>query len=400
MNENDLFDALAAPSKEKLAGIMDSLKMVPRATIEYVKAHPQEVAGALVGAGALTLAQYTQNRPGKDGTSIQQRLSQRVVDSTEDMKDEAERSGKPLGFFKDLTQATAPAVKGVSDVLARHPVKGALLVAPAGASLGYGLASKFLKHGSAKPCVTKKATMTKLSAMADQWGRELAHDGMVKEALPSLMGVAAGKAMHFATAGSAAARVGGGAALGAGAGAARHMMQPKDEQGNRKGSLLASMGVGAGAGALGGAALKPGAQALAGMNNKAGKFLGGALTREARATGNVAATQAARQSAAVRGAKNSIARGAAPKALPAQMTSPGVGTQGPAAMPLKPGLPGKGGRALPAPAAAPSATATPAAAPAAPKPPPAPNPAAKPQQGVVDRIRGFGRTVAPSIFGP
>lgn len=389
MNELDLFDVLAEPSREKLAGVLDSLKTVPKATIEYVKAHPEQVAGALVGAGALTLAQYAQNRPGKSGTSVQQRLSQKAVDATNEMKRDAKRDGKPLGLTADLAQATAPAVKGVSDVLARHPVKGALMVAPAGGMLGYTLASRFLKQGCAMPIrPTKKAAMTKLS-MADQWGRELARE-LTKEASPvgSIMSHGVGRAMQWATGASLRNRAIAGGVAGMAGGAAKHMMGPVDPAtGKRQGSLLGSMAAGTVVGAGAGAGARAAAQHIGSMNNQVGRYAGGALTRTVNqaakgTTGsvNLAARQASMDMARARGSAQTALKTTNPEAFrKAQQESLA--------------------RASQKHTVAPSPNAKPAAAPKPVKPPAAPNPAAKPQ-GVMDRIRGFGRTVAPSIFGP
>lgn len=145
MNENDLFEVLAAPSREKLAGVVgDFVRTNAHVAGEAIKKHKAPLIAAGTGAGLLTLAQYLQNRPDKSGTSGQQRLSQRIADSAHTAKAEADASGKP-SFTKDMTDAMAPSVKNVSDVLAKHPGKGALLAAPLGASAGWALAQRFMR---------------------------------------------------------------------------------------------------------------------------------------------------------------------------------------------------------------------------------------------------------------
>lgn len=126
MNELDFISALRGPSgKEKTAGLLDTLK----------NKAPQIGAG-LAGAGVLTGAQYLMNKKNGNQASSAQKAGLALLTSSEAVKDQAERDNRPLTFREDITSATAPSIKNLGDVLARHPVKGALLVAPAGALAG------------------------------------------------------------------------------------------------------------------------------------------------------------------------------------------------------------------------------------------------------------------------
>lgn len=103
-------------------------------------------------------------------------------------------------------------------------------------------------------------------AMADQWGRELAHNTFEKQAgLPPIMGSAAttlgrgiGRAIGATSAATAGTRAAVGAGVGAVGGAVKHMAGPVDPNtGKRQGSLLGSMAGGATLGAGAGLAAKP-----------------------------------------------------------------------------------------------------------------------------------------------
>ena len=163
----------------------------------------------------------------------------------------------------------------------------------------------------------KKATMIKLSAeeklaMVDGWAREMA-----KEAFAPLVKELVGKGMHAAVGTGLKTRAAVGAGIGAAGGAAKHMLGPKDEQGNRHGSLLGSMAGGAAIGAGAGAGARAAAQHLGSMNNAVGKYTGGALQRTVRQAGVSTPGGAAASKASLSMAQ---ARGTAQKALMADPT--------------------------------------------------------------------------------
>lgn len=148
MNELDFIEALsdrdskrATAAREflgkmKTAGLVDHLRNAATAAQGFVKEHPQEIGAALLGAGALTGAQYLRNRSSNGKPSADQKMMGALLASTEAMKDQAERDNRPLSFREDITAAVTPAAKNVADVMARHPVKGAVLIAPVGALAG------------------------------------------------------------------------------------------------------------------------------------------------------------------------------------------------------------------------------------------------------------------------
>ena len=111
--------------KQKTSGIMD-----------LVKGKAPEIGAALAGAGLASGAQYLMNRKPPGGKSVEQRAATAFLASSEAVKDQAERDNRPLTFREDMTDAIAPSSKRMADVLARHPVKGAVLVAPVGALAG------------------------------------------------------------------------------------------------------------------------------------------------------------------------------------------------------------------------------------------------------------------------
>lgn len=111
--------------KQKMSSLMDVLK-----------GRAPEIGAAVAGAGLATGAQYLMNRKPPGGRSAQQRAASAFLASTEAVKDQAERDNRPLTFREDMTDAMAPSSKRMADVLAKHPVKGAVLVAPVGALAG------------------------------------------------------------------------------------------------------------------------------------------------------------------------------------------------------------------------------------------------------------------------
>lgn len=94
------------------------------------------IAGGLgaVGAGALG---YSMAKPGKDGApSTEQLVGQKLTDSAANAKKLQDEAGVQPTFKQGLVHAVAPGVKGVADLLAKHPGKAALMAAPAGALAG------------------------------------------------------------------------------------------------------------------------------------------------------------------------------------------------------------------------------------------------------------------------
>jgi len=129
MNELDFIEAL----QEKNAGAREIAAGIAKA----VSARKHEIAAGVAGAGLLTGMAYSSMKPGSGGKpSVEQKVTGAFAASAEARKDQAERDNRPLSFREDVTDAVAPASKRMADVLARHPVKGALTVAPFGAVAG------------------------------------------------------------------------------------------------------------------------------------------------------------------------------------------------------------------------------------------------------------------------
>jgi hypothetical protein len=131
-HKTDNSDAEAFLGILKQAGAAD----LARETAKFVRAHTTEIAAALVGAAALAGGQYLATKPGKNGRSADQAVSDWAVKSTKKTLDEDKAAGRDSGFSKEMAHATAVGGAGVSKVMTKHPGKAALLMAPVGASLG------------------------------------------------------------------------------------------------------------------------------------------------------------------------------------------------------------------------------------------------------------------------
>jgi hypothetical protein len=143
MNELDFIEALTdeTPSGSDARELLGKLKTagvreIAQSALGMAKQYAPEIAAGTAGAGLLTAGQYLSNRGRNGKKSPEQRAATVFATSAEAMKDQAERDNRPLNFREDLTAAVAPASKNIADVLARHPMKGALLVAPVGAYAG------------------------------------------------------------------------------------------------------------------------------------------------------------------------------------------------------------------------------------------------------------------------
>jgi len=147
MDDENFFDALADPqheAKREAQAFFAKKAAVPalaQAGVEFVRQHATQIGAALAGGAALTAGQYALNKRKKDGSaSPQQKAQTALLNAAQSSADEAKSLGHPMTFKQDLGLATAKGMKDVSDVLARHPGKGALLALPAGAAAGWRLA--------------------------------------------------------------------------------------------------------------------------------------------------------------------------------------------------------------------------------------------------------------------
>ena len=95
--------------------------------LELVKKYP-ETAAAPVGAALATGYQYLKNRPPKGGGKSSEQVS------AEKRLQRAEESKKEDGDFKsEMSHTIAKAHHERASAMAKHPFRGAMLAAPAGA---------------------------------------------------------------------------------------------------------------------------------------------------------------------------------------------------------------------------------------------------------------------------
>lgn len=141
MDELDFAESLSDGSWSRLA--RDYAKkgnFLKQAGLEtaasFVRANKAPIAGA-VAAGALgTGLQYALNKPSKGKPSWQQRAARASLTAFENADE------KQQGFSARMGRAAARAASDVADVMADHPVKGALLALGPSALAGIRLARK------------------------------------------------------------------------------------------------------------------------------------------------------------------------------------------------------------------------------------------------------------------
>jgi len=141
MNELDFIEALS--NREKTSGV----KEMASSAIQYAKGKAPEIGAGLLGAGILGGYTYHQSKSVGGKPSRDQQLTSALLASSEARKDQAERDHRPISFREDMTDAIAPSAKNIADVFARHPVRGSVMIAPAGALAGLGIlrALQFVK---------------------------------------------------------------------------------------------------------------------------------------------------------------------------------------------------------------------------------------------------------------
>lgn len=101
-----------------------------------IKKNPA-AAGAIIGAAALTGAQYLANkRFHKNAPSAQEKIVDRANYNIKQTAREAKAEGRKLTFTEEVAQITAKPAKELAELAAKHPVKAALPMAAIGASLG------------------------------------------------------------------------------------------------------------------------------------------------------------------------------------------------------------------------------------------------------------------------
>jgi len=133
MNELDFIKALS--DREKVAGI----KEMASSAMQFAKRKAPEIGAGLLGAGLVGGFTYQRSKGVGGKPSPDQQLTSALLASSEARKDQAERDHRPVSFREDLTDAIMPSAKNIADVFARHPVRGAVMIAPTGALAGLAI---------------------------------------------------------------------------------------------------------------------------------------------------------------------------------------------------------------------------------------------------------------------
>ena len=112
-------------------------KMHKTASIGKAIAKRPGLAGAAIGGLALTAIQAIANRGGKNGSpSTQQRVAETLMHKAKRDIQVAKQEGRKLTYGEEINRLTAPSIKGLSDLAAKHPIRSALPALPIGASVG------------------------------------------------------------------------------------------------------------------------------------------------------------------------------------------------------------------------------------------------------------------------
>lgn len=151
MDDRDFLDALSGnrfPSKEaaeyfsglrKTAGVKDFASQQLQKGVEFVSKNKLPLAAAVLTAAAAGGKQYLDNKPGKSGKSKQREQAEKVLGAHENMMKDMAGSGKTPSYSEELSHARAKARVDVSKVMEKHPGRGAAMVLPVAASLGFGI---------------------------------------------------------------------------------------------------------------------------------------------------------------------------------------------------------------------------------------------------------------------
>jgi len=140
MDDFDFYEALSRDEygmamRKQANAASEALKK----TVEFVKTHPQEIAGAAIGAAVLGGVQYWASRKAKGKRESEEQEMFRKLDQAGD-------KAKLKGFTPELSHSLVKGMRGTADVSSKYPIKAALLfAAPLGASAGWQLAAKYFK---------------------------------------------------------------------------------------------------------------------------------------------------------------------------------------------------------------------------------------------------------------
>lgn len=132
-------------SRMKTAGVGDVGKELAKTTLQFIKNHPAEIAGALLGSAMAGAYAHAAAKPGPSGKSLDQKVLEEAAKAHEKSTREMREQGREPGFAHQLAGATVQGSKPIAEVLSRHPRKAALLLAPTGAGIGVMLAKTLFK---------------------------------------------------------------------------------------------------------------------------------------------------------------------------------------------------------------------------------------------------------------
>jgi hypothetical protein len=277
MDDFDLYSALSG--KEKVAlDIKELLKKgLEKAQLDT---KPRRI-GAGIGAGTLALASILASKRFGGKPSMFERSTSALHDRHEANDKKMKEEGAKPGFGHKTWGLTTRTAKDYAQISGDHPIASSVPAALSGKNIGISTADRVMKE------LARIKGKTASVEVVEGWGREMAQEEKTAGLLGSALSMArpmVGKMMQKAVTAPLQTRVLGGAAMGMGSGALRHMMKPKDPNtGQRQGSLLGSMAGGAVLGGAGGAAAKPAAMALGSMSNRVGRYAGGAMKSTAQA---------------------------------------------------------------------------------------------------------------------
>jgi hypothetical protein len=116
--------------KKKTAGVQ-----------EMLKSRLPEIGAGLLGAAAVGTGQYLMNRRRKGGTqpSLEQVQTRAFNEQAQVLRRQAAAENRPLTYKERMLLEVDSRANRVADIMADHPVKGALVAAPMGAYLGVKL---------------------------------------------------------------------------------------------------------------------------------------------------------------------------------------------------------------------------------------------------------------------
>ncbi len=148
MDDIDFLDSIRTDKsyKAEASDFLDVLKTAGAAGdlakkgLDFVSKNKIPLLGAAIGTATATALQYLDNKPKKDGKpSSQRQVAEGGLAASEKKLESQREQGKAPGFVDSMAHERAKFRAGASQVMEKHPIRGAALAAPMGAAAGYGL---------------------------------------------------------------------------------------------------------------------------------------------------------------------------------------------------------------------------------------------------------------------